>query len=99
MTKEVPSSHDEGPAIINDHAFDPRGKWWDLCKHCGLARASHRDSTIDTRLAMFEDQMTRYGKINHVDPVKGTELERELERARLQAGGRVRISYVGDDDD
>lgn len=36
-----PPAHDTAPAIISDHPFRPRGKWWTLCRHCGLAEAAH----------------------------------------------------------
>jgi hypothetical protein len=97
-----PKPEDEAPPEIGDHPFEPRGKWWSLCKICGLARASHATSTIDTRLEMLKDQMERYGEIRHVDPKRKTELDREfrdLERTRVHSGGRARIGYVGDDDD
>jgi hypothetical protein len=46
---QKPKGHDESPAIISDHAFEPRGEWWDLCRHCGLAMASHEETTIDPK--------------------------------------------------
>jgi len=39
--------HDTTPSQITDHAFEPRGEWWTLCKHCPLARAAHRDPGRD----------------------------------------------------
>jgi hypothetical protein len=45
--KEV--AHDQTPAIISDHAFEPRGEWYTLCKHCGLAMPAHSETTIDSR--------------------------------------------------
>lgn len=47
MTKE--KAHDADPAIISDHAYEPRGEWWSLCKHCGLAEAAHSETTINSR--------------------------------------------------
>jgi hypothetical protein len=38
---------DTAPAIIIDHAFEPRHEWWSLCEHCGLAMAAHQETTID----------------------------------------------------
>jgi hypothetical protein len=40
-------AHDTSPAIIRDHAFEPRGEWWTLCKICSLAEAAHTETTID----------------------------------------------------
>lgn len=96
-----PKAHDEASPGVGDHPFDPRGEWWSLCKHCGLARAAHRTSTIDVRRAMFEDQMARYGEIRHHDPVRKAALEREFGREpTVHPGGRLQIGrYVGDDDD
>lgn len=42
--KEV--AHDESPSIIFDHAFEPKGVWWTLCKHCNLAESAHRETTL-----------------------------------------------------
>lgn len=112
--EKLPKAEDEAPPEVGDHPFEPRLKWYDLCKHCGLARAAHQSSTIDTRLEMLKDHMERYGKVNHVDPEQSEELtreflesgmvfdesaHRELETQRLKMGGRVRIGYVGDDVD
>jgi hypothetical protein len=38
-------AHDTSPAIISDHPFEPRGEWWSLCKHCGLAQPAHNETT------------------------------------------------------
>lgn len=46
MAKEI--GHDEAPAIITDHAYVPRDEWWSLCKHCGLAEAAHKETTINS---------------------------------------------------
>lgn len=42
-------AHDETPSGITDHAFEPRGEWYTLCKHCGRAEAAHEETTIDWR--------------------------------------------------
>lgn len=42
--REVRRGNDE--AIISDHAFEPRGEWWSLCKHCPLAEAAHAETTL-----------------------------------------------------
>lgn len=46
--KRKRSAHNADPAIISDHAFEPRDQWWSLCKHCGLAQAAHSETSIDT---------------------------------------------------
>lgn len=60
--KEV--AHDEAPAIISDHAFVPRGEWWSLCKICGLAQASHSETTIDTVTEMRKSHIVYYSDDN-----------------------------------
>lgn len=60
--KEV--AHDETPAIISDHPFVPRGEWWSLCKHCGLAMPAHAETTIDPR-----DYIWKIGYVGDDDPV------------------------------
>jgi hypothetical protein len=42
--KEV--QHDEAPSQIVDHPFEPRGEWYTLCKHCGLAESAHKETTL-----------------------------------------------------
>jgi hypothetical protein len=42
--KEV--AHDETPSGITDHAFEPKGEWWTLCRHCNFAESAHRDTTL-----------------------------------------------------
>lgn len=86
---EDPTPEDEAPPEVGDHPFEPRGKWWSLCKVCGLARASHSSSTIDTRLEMLKEQMERYGEVRHVNPERASELTREM---------RSRHSYIGDNE-
>lgn len=46
MTERHVEYH-EAPSAITDHAFVPRGAWYTVCKHCGLAEAAHKFSTID----------------------------------------------------
>lgn len=102
MAKE-PVGHDEAPSVIVDHAFEPRDKWWSLCKHCGLAQAAHSESTIDSSLEMAREHMEKYGEVRHVDPDRKAQFERqvrEYNRKHRHPGGRVQIgSYIGDDDD
>jgi hypothetical protein len=38
--------HDETPAIITDHKFEPMGEWWTRCKHCRLAEAAHAETIL-----------------------------------------------------
>lgn len=40
---------DEAPANIDNHAFEPRGAWYTQCRHCGLAMAAHRETTVRPR--------------------------------------------------
>lgn len=42
-------NHDEAPSGITDHPFEPRGEWYTLCVHCGLAQAAHAETTVDPR--------------------------------------------------
>lgn len=103
MIMAEPKAHDEASPGVGDHPFDPRGEWWSLCKHCGLARVAHKTSTIDVRRAMFAEQMARYGEIRYHDPERKAELEREFgndNEPTVRPGGRLQIGhYVGDDDD
>lgn len=39
--------HDEAPSPVDDHAFEPRGEWYTVCVHCGLAMAAHSETTVD----------------------------------------------------
>lgn len=48
MTRQE-KGHDEAPAIISDHPFEPRGEWWSLCRHCGLAMPAHAETTVDAK--------------------------------------------------
>lgn len=45
------TSENDDPAIISDHAFEPRGEWYTLCRHpgCGLAEAAHKETTLTGR--------------------------------------------------
>lgn len=40
-----PVAHDETPSIVSTHAFEPKGEWWSLCKHCNLAESAHKETT------------------------------------------------------
>lgn len=40
MTDTKAASH------ITDHAFEPKGAWWTLCRHCNIAEAAHRDTKL-----------------------------------------------------
>jgi hypothetical protein len=40
---------DEAPSGVTDHAFEPRGAWYTQCRHCGLAMAAHRETTVNPR--------------------------------------------------
>lgn len=82
---EEPKAHDEAPPEILDHPFEPRGQWWSLCKHCGLAQAAHSSSTINTQEEIRKDHERQ-------------RQWREAELRRMQEGGRVRIGYYSDDD-
>ena len=48
--------HDEAPSDIVDHAFESRGEWWDLCKHCHLAESAHRETTRN-KIRYYSDDM------------------------------------------
>jgi hypothetical protein len=86
MATREPVAHDEAPSAITDHPFVPKGQWWSLCVHCGLAQAAHTSSTINTAEEIRKDHARQKSW-------------REAERARLQKGGRVRIGYQEDDFD
>lgn len=49
--------HDESPSGITDHKFVPRGHWWDLCEHCGMAEAAHAETTLtgNEHIAYYSD--------------------------------------------
>ena len=44
-----PVQHDETPSQITDHAFEPKGKWFTLCKFCNLSEAAHMRTTLTGR--------------------------------------------------
>lgn len=50
------AQHDETPSGITDHAFEPRGEWWTLCKHCTRAEAAHAETTV--RLIFVTEDIT-----------------------------------------
>lgn len=83
---EKPKAHDETPAHVDDHPFEPRGQWWSLCKHCGLAQAAHSSSTIDIQTEIQRD---------HERQAEW----RKAELKRAHEGGRARIGYYSDDTD
>lgn len=47
VPQKKPVEFDEAPAEIDDHAFEPRGAWYTLCRHCGLAMAAHEETTVN----------------------------------------------------
>jgi hypothetical protein len=47
--KQKAVEYDEAPSVITDHAFEPRGAWYTVCKHCSLAMAAHAETTVDPR--------------------------------------------------
>jgi hypothetical protein len=49
MKRPKPVLHDETPSQIIDHAFEPRGEWYTLCKHCRLSEAAHMVTTLTGR--------------------------------------------------
>lgn len=40
-------ANESDPSHITDHKFESRGAWWDLCKHCKLARSAHAEAVPD----------------------------------------------------
>lgn len=89
---EHPKAHDEAPSVITDHPFEPRDRWWSLCKHCGLAQAAHSSSTINTPMEMVREHIEKYGEVRHADRDRKADLERqfrEYERHRLELLGMV----------
>ena len=44
-----PVLYDETPSQITDHAFEPRGEWYTLCKFCNLSEAAHMRTTLTSR--------------------------------------------------
>jgi hypothetical protein len=99
-----PKVHDEAPAIVDDHMFEPRNQWWSLCKHCGLARAAHSSASTVALDDMVRDHMETYGEVRYPGhPERKAQLEeqfRAFERKRTAVGGRRRLAtYVSDDED
>lgn len=49
--KDTPKGvmHDETPAVIGEHPFEPKSEWWSLCKHCNLAESAHKETTLGIR--------------------------------------------------
>lgn len=37
-------------SIVTSHAFVPKGEWWNLCEHCNLGEAAHRETTSRPRV-------------------------------------------------
>lgn len=81
-----------------DHPYDPRGEWWSLCKHCGLARAAHFSATPES-IAAMQAEFARTPRAKPQRPQFNRAEERAAERDRIHQGGRTRIGYVADDDD
>lgn len=77
--------HDDSPAIINDHAFEPRGQWWSLCKYCGLAQAAHSESTINTQEEIEQEHVASYGEVRYAEPEE------------VPPPPQVEIAYYSDD--
>lgn len=98
-----PKVHDEAPATVDDHPFEPRNQWWSLCKHCGLARAAHSSATTVALDDMVRDHMETYGEVRYPGhPERKAQLEEQFhafERKRVAAGGRSRFTYLSDDED
>lgn len=40
--QDAPDTH--ASAQITDHAFEPVGEWWSVCKHCRIGRAAHAEA-------------------------------------------------------
>lgn len=67
MARDTPKGHDESPALIHDHAFEPRGEWWSLCKFCGLAMPAHAETTIDPHDYIGRERIAYYSDDNPDD--------------------------------
>ncbi len=52
-TKEV--AHDETPAIISSHPFQPKGEWWSQCKVCNLSESAHLYTTNENNNARRQE--------------------------------------------
>jgi hypothetical protein len=53
--KEV--AHDESPAVVSSHAFEPIAEWWSRCKHCSLYEAAHAETTLHHPVGYVSDDM------------------------------------------
>jgi hypothetical protein len=89
-TPDLMETLNEG-SLIKDHQFEPRGEWWALCKHCGLAGAAHASSTAETRA----EREAYFKTVRRATPVRLPSYEREFDTE----SGRPLVSYMGDDDD
>jgi hypothetical protein len=51
--------HDESPSGITDHAFEPKGAWFTLCRHCNLAESAHAETNTEhpIRIGYVADDM------------------------------------------
>jgi hypothetical protein len=93
MATRKATGHDDSPAIISDHAFDPLTEWWTLCKVCGLAQAAHVSSTP----AAIAEMQAEFDRLRKGQQPVGRERYLERQRERLHSGGRARIGYYSDD--
>lgn len=48
-----PIQHDETPSGVTNHAFEPKGAWYTLCKHCNLAESAHAETTTTRESRKF----------------------------------------------
>lgn len=46
MARPAEVAHDEAPSGVTDHAFEPKGEWWTLCKHCNKAESAHAETSM-----------------------------------------------------
>lgn len=55
--KKLYVDYDEAPSAISDHAYEPRGAWYTVCRICNLAEAAHTETTLDwrDRIAEYDD--------------------------------------------
>ena len=42
----APTADPPAAAPVTDHPFEPRGAWYSPCRHCRLAEAAHRTTTL-----------------------------------------------------
>lgn len=45
LKRPRPVQYDDTPSGITSHAFEPKGAWYTLCKHCNFAESAHADTT------------------------------------------------------